>query len=91
MYRFTETHGDMFIIIFTNEAAALIPIVLQIMQGDAYHGYYYSTSPFTWSKKSSCGNRDMYTGPACDQCGASAYWWYNAGDSKTMDFDVERT
>ncbi len=52
--------------------------------GGAYHGYYYSTSPFTWSKKSSCGNRDMYTGPACDQCGASAYWWYNAGDSKTI-------
>ena len=52
--------------------------------GGSYHGYYYSTTPFTWSKKSSCGNRDMYSGPKCDQCGASAYWWYNAGDSKTI-------
>lgn len=49
--------------------------------GGTYHGYYYSYSPFTWRKYSDCGSRDMYSGNACYDCGATQYWFYNAGDS----------
>lgn len=52
--------------------------------GGTYHGYYYSTSPFTWYKKSTCGNMDLYNGPSCSQCGATAYWFYNSGDSQNI-------
>lgn len=49
--------------------------------GGTYHGTYYAWDQFTWYKYSSCGSRDLYQGYACDQCGASQYWFYNSGDS----------
>lgn len=52
--------------------------------GGTYHGYYYSTTPFTWYKYSDCGKMDLYSGYACSDCGATAYWWYNSNDSKTI-------
>lgn len=49
--------------------------------GGTYHGYYYSWDPFTWYKYSSCGSRDLYKGPACYDCGATQYWFYNSSDT----------
>ncbi len=52
--------------------------------GGTYHGVYYSTSPFEWYKYSTCGSKDLYKGYACPDCGATAYWFYNANDSKMI-------
>lgn len=49
--------------------------------GGTYHGLYSNYSAFEWYKKSSCGSRDLYRGTACPECGSSAYWFYNSGDS----------
>lgn len=49
--------------------------------GGTYHGLYSNYSAFEWYKKSSCGSRDLYRGSACPECGSSAYWFYNSGDS----------
>ena len=49
--------------------------------GGTYHGVYYSYSQYTWYKYSDCGKYNMYKGDACPECGATQYWFYNAGDT----------